>query len=157
MCKLRPTVPVCVTVEGSGLADGALPLVTAVHAVQLVVAAVLEGEADGPAAVVVRAVGHAWSPTGEVALRAAHAGFFVAARGGTVPVSVTPLLLRVAAAVRAPAHTLPRQAVACDAVGGVKASGLCGGHNVVDQGEDTSAGLHLQRFEVGRISDLLKM
>lgn len=108
--------------EGSGLADGAFPLVAAIHAIQLVVAAVLEGEADGPAAVVARPVGHTWCSTGEVALRAAHAALLVVARGGTVPVPVTPLLLREAAALRAAAHTLPWQAVARDAVGGVKGS-----------------------------------
>lgn len=114
-------LPVCVTVECSRLADGALPLIAAVHTVQLVVAAVLEGEADGPSAVAVLAMGHPGRPAGKVALRAAHAALLVAARGGTVPVSVTPLLLRVAAAIRAATHTLPRQAVARNAVGGIKA------------------------------------
>lgn len=140
--------------ESSGLADGALPLVAAVHTVQLVVAAVLEGEADGPSTVVARAVGHPGRPAGEMALRAAHAALLVAARGDTIPVSVTPLLLCVAAAVRAAAHALPRQAVARDAVGSVKASCSGAGHRVINQGQNTSTGLYLQRFEVGCIGDL---
>ena len=71
--------------------------------------------------------------------------------------AVALLLLRVAAAaLRAAAHPLPRQAVAGDAVRGVEAPALGGGHRVVDQGEDARAGLHLHRFVVGHTGDLWK-
>lgn len=110
--------------EGSRLADGALSLITAISAVQLVVAPLFGGVADRPAHKVSGRPLRCSPATHKEARRAAPAAVLIGAGLGAVPVPVAMLLRCVAAARRPAAHALPGKAVSHNAVGGIEATPL---------------------------------
>lgn len=114
--------PVAVTVEGSRLTRGTVPLVAAVGAVQLVVTPLLHGVTHRPPRKVT-GCGRplARHPAGKLVHAAAPAALLVLPRLGAVPLPITALLLGEAPTCRSATTALPGGAVGPNVEGGVEA------------------------------------
>lgn len=121
------------------LTDGTFSLVASICTVELVIAALMDGEADRP----VDRFLNAAHPTEEVPSRAAATPLLIQARFRTVPVPITALLLSITASHRSPTKPLPWKAVICDPIGCIKALTVRFSWSVIDQGKKACVGFHL--------------
>ncbi len=130
--------------KGSWLAHGAVPLVAAISAVQLVVASLCDWVAHRPASKVTGC--HRSLPrhsAGKLVQAAAPATLLVLPRLETVPFPVAALLLGKATSRCSSTPALPRGAVGPDVERGVEAASLRARKRLVCQRQQASMGLNL--------------
>lgn len=153
LCDTGAHWPVAVTMKGPRLTHGAIPLVAAISAVQLVVASLRQR-------VALRLAGRcrplSCHSTGKVIRTAVPAALLVLSGLGTVPLPIAVLLLCKTTSCRSPATTFPRRAVALNMKRGVKVGVLCAKNSFIHHWHHAGVGFNLDRFGIGGAGNLWK-
>lgn len=147
--KFQIYTPVAVTMKGSGLTHGAVPFITAISTVQLVVASLCDRVAHRPPS---KATGRHRSlprhPAGKLVQTAAPAALLVLPCLRTVPFPVAALLLSKATSCRSPTPALPRGAIGPDVESGVEPAPLRARKGFIGHRKQASTGFNLNWFVI---------